>query len=85
MKLIMHEHSDKRVRCLLTEIFRGAEANHEIIFDSVWMDSILESLATKSAELLCLAASADVKGIASWLNSLQAISNFSPAPSFMKL
>lgn len=85
MKLIMNEHPDKLVRCLLTETFKGTEANHEILFDPIWMDSILEFLATKSAELLCLAAAADVHGIANWMHALQGLSNFSAAPSFMKL
>lgn len=77
LKLIMNQFPDKVVRCLLSETFRGTESNHEIIFDSVWMESILEYLAMKSAELLSLAAAADVKVIANWLHSLQGISNFS--------
>ena len=74
LRLIMNQHPDKVVRCLLSETFRGTESNHEILFDSVWMEAILEYLAMKSAELLSLAATADVKAIANWMHSLQGIS-----------
>ena len=74
MKLMMHEYPKKRVRCLLAETFKGTEANHEIIFDTAWMDSIIEFLNNKSAELLCLAAAADVAAIANWMDALQPLS-----------